>query len=512
MGNTCSPDKKEGDSAPVTDMDKQAAVEEAQEGGAQPGEKLTQVINAYQAENERLKKEVEEYKTQETVRQESNQADSANSDELMRELETMRALVKQKDQAVVKSKVQAALFQHVSTMKDAANAAEVLKKGTLEKFRKGGKAALGKAAHEKFVEVSLHKGSRVASGFEPGVIRLSYAETEGAGQVSTGRVVKVNSDVNMAQKYKGRCFAIEFLVDGINKDLVFACPDTDTRDSWVNTFQKGFDRVRNEAESMNENFNLTLTFSKEKLGIRVEEKVIEDEPLCLDAEQEKKEDEEDIPAPAEEDTAEKAEDKAENAEDAAPAAEEAADAEKAEEEVANEPAAAEEEGEGAAEPAAAEEEPAQAAAAAEEKVEDEEEPPCTLTVTAISDEDLMKKGLHESMTLVKLNDTDIKGLPYSKQLGMLTQTEKPFTITFSGPNYLKLGQETVTVFPAILKQLTAEQENDAQVAFKAIIKGSQFEEELAASNDKNALIAELMSNQHKLQNLLQSVSTHSADL
>lgn len=503
MGNTCSPDKGKGDeAAPVTDMDKQAAVEEAQESGAQPGEKLTQVINAYQAENERLKKEVEEYKTQETERADANQKSSANSDELMRELETMRALMKQKDQDVVISKVQAALFQHVSTMKDAANAAEVLKKGTLEKFRKGGKAALGKAAHEKFVEISLHKGSRVGNRFQPGVIRLSYAETEGAGQVSLGRVVRVNPDVNMAQKYKDRCFAVEFVVDGSNKDLVFACKDTETRDEWMNTFQKGFDRVRNEAESMDELFNLTLTFNKEKLGIRVEEKVIEELSLEPEAEQEKKED--DIPAPAAEEAAEdKADAPAAAEEEAAaeaPAAEEA-NAEKAEE---GEAPAAAEEGEAAAE------EPAQAAAAAEEA--EEKEPPCTLTVTAISDEDLIKKGLHESMTLIKLNDKELKGLPYTEQLGLLTSTGKPFTITFAGPNFLKLGQENVTVFPAILKQLTADEPNDSQAAFRAVIKGSQFEAELNASKDQNALIAELLSNQHKLQNLLQSVSAHSADL
>jgi len=500
MGNTCSPDKPKDD-APATDMDKQEALAEAQEGGAQPGEKLTQVINAYQADNERLKAMVEEMKTQETQRQEANEK-TANSDELMQELETMRGLLAVKDQAVVKSRVEVALFQHVSSMKDNANAAETLKKGSLEKFGKAGKGS----AKSKFVEVSLHKGTRTANGFEPGMLRLSYAETESSGQLSTGRVTKVKTADNMAQKWKGRTFSVEAVMDGSSKDLVFACKDTETRDAWVAIFQQGFDSIRVEAEQMRKHFQLTLNFNKDKLGIRVEEKIIEEPALCLDADQEKKDDE-DIPAPAaDEDKAD-----ADKAEDdiPAPAAEENADAEKAED-AAAEPAA--EDGEAAAEPApAAEEEPAQAAEAAEE-AQEEKEPACTLVVTAISDEDLLAKGLCESMALMKLNDTKIDGLPYSKQLGMLTETKKPFTITFSGPNFLKLGQNQLTVFPAILKQLTSDEPNDAQTAFKSIIQGSQFEKELAASDKKDELITELLSNQHKLQNLLQSVTTHTADL
>merc|ERR1719436_3498 len=162
-------------------------------------------------------------------------------------------------------------------------------------------------------------------------------------------------------------------MDGSSKDLVFACKDTETRDAWVAIFQQGFDSIRVEAEQMRKHFQLTMNFNKDKLGIRVEEKIIEEPALCLDADQEKKDDE-DIPAPAaDEDKAD-----ADKAEDdiPAPAAEENADAEKAED-AAAEPAA--EDGEAAAEPApaAAEEEPAQAAEAAEE-AQEEKEPACTL--------------------------------------------------------------------------------------------------------------------------------------
>merc|ERR1719436_1226936 len=167
-----------------------------------------------------------------------------------------------------------------------------------------GEAGKG-SAKNKFVEVSLHKGTRTQTGFEPGMIRLSYAETEGAGQLSTGRVTKVKTAENMKNQWKDCTFTVEAMIDGSSKDLVFACEDTAARDAWVATFQKGFDKIRDEAESMRQLFRLTLSFTKDKLGIRVEEKVIEPEQAALSLD-EKKEDDVPIPvpdAPAEEDKA-----------------------------------------------------------------------------------------------------------------------------------------------------------------------------------------------------------------
>merc|ERR1719461_2683678 len=374
----------------------------------------------------------------------------------------MRALVKEKDLNIVKSKLESALYQRVSSMKDARDAAESLKKGTLQKFGKAGKGS----AKSKYVQVSLHKGTTTGSGFEPGAVRLSYSETENSATLSTCKVTAVKTADNMAAKWTGLTFSLEAIIDNDTKLLVFACKDTKERDEWIAVVKDGFKRVETEAENMQALFQLTLNFNKEKLGIRVEEQIKKpegDAELCLD---EKKED---IPAPTEEDKADTA-----TAEDIpAPAADDAA---------------------------------------VEEK-EADPEPPCTLFVTAISDKDLEEKGLRKSMSLLKLNDIEIDGLPYSKQLAMLTGTDKPFTITFSGPSYLKLGQDNnVTAFPAILKQLTAAEKNDAQASFLLLIKGSQFEKEYDAAEDKNAAITALLSNQHKLSTLLTSVEVHSADL
>merc|ERR1719461_1504035 len=245
----------------------------------------------------------------------------------------MRALVKEKDLNIVKSKLESALYQRVSSMKDARDAAESLKKGTLQKFGKAGKGS----AKSKYVQVSLHKGTTTGSGFEPGAVRLSYSETENSATLSTCKVTAVKTADNMAAKWTGLTFSLEAIIDNDTKLLVFACKDTKERDEWIAVVKDGFKRVETEAENMQALFQLTLTFNKEKLGIRVEEQIKKPEG------------------------------------DAAPAA----------------PAA--DEGEKAA-PAAEDADAAPAAEAAVEEKEADPEPPCTLFVTAISDKDLEEKG------------------------------------------------------------------------------------------------------------------------
>jgi len=514
MGNTCTPDKKPGD-APAADMEKTKA--EAQEeiaeqeatGNAQPGEKFSQIINEYQAENERLKKENEEMKKQETQREADVAKDSQANDQLLQELATMRALVQEKDAVVIKSKLEAALHQRATNLFAAEKNAKLLISDDLEKFGRGGRGN----AKRKYVEVTLYKGVHTDNSFQPGVIKLSYADSKDAAQQSTGRVHKVREATTVGARYEGRSFTIVAFVDGVEKDLVFACKDVASKDKWVKAFTDGFKDITQEVEDQQKPFTLKLEFNKEKLGIRVEEKVIQME-LPAPAE--------DIPEPApepadaatEEDKADASGDKACEGDAAEKAADEGAEkaadegAEKAAEEPAAAPAAAEEP---APAPAAAEE-PAKAAAAAEEPKEEQKEPSCTLVVTAITDEDLKKKGLVEQMSLVSLNDKELVGLPYSQQLQLLTKTEKPFKITFTGAKYLQMSTVGATAYPEILKQLLADEANDSKKAFYTIIKDTTFEKELNASDNKAAMIEELMNNQRKLNNLLQSVTINTADL
>merc|ERR1719461_1679968 len=182
----------------------------------------------------------------------------------------MRALLTERNTAVLEAKLEAALHSRANTMLYQENSAKLLIKGTLEKFGKGGKGNLKK----KFVEVNLHKAEHTQNGFVPGLLRLNYADGAEASTKSTGRVLKVQEASNIPAKYKGLCFSVVTMIEEKEKNLVFACPDVATRENWVKMFKKGFADIEQEVLEMHKIFSLKIEFSKPKLGIRVEEKIL----------------------------------------------------------------------------------------------------------------------------------------------------------------------------------------------------------------------------------------------
>lgn len=525
MGNTCSPDNKKKetqDPAPDTEnLDVKAVAEEAEnaEGvddveATKAEAKISQLVNFHVAENERLKKENSELKSQGTARAQQTNEQTEENERLMKELSTMRALLTERNTAVLEAKLEAALHSRANIMLYQENSAKLLIKGTLEKFGKGGKGNLKK----KFVEVNLHKAEHTQNGFVPGLLRLNYADGAEASTKSTGRVLKVQEATNIPAKYKGLCFSVVTMIEDKEKNLVFACPDVDTRENWVKMFKKGFADIEQEVLDMHKIFSLKIEFSKPKLGIRVEEKILNKTAGATPAApQEKKEDvepaptapaaaaaappaeegKEEIPAPA--DAAKEAAAAPADAEDAAAAAEPAAEKEPEKEDAAAPPAAAE---------PAAETKPAPEPAEEEQK----KDPPCTLIVTAISDDDIRKQGLAEQMSLVALNDKKLDGLGYHAQLDLVRDTPKPFILTFSGPKYLQKAAVTTNAYPEILKQLLSDKSNPTQKAFSSIITGSTFQKDLQASEDPKQLIRDLLNNQRQLSALLQNLQVNTADL
>lgn len=456
MGNNCAPDKKKENVEPISDMDRKAVEEAAEQPG--PHQKFTDIINQMQTTNEQLREENDALKAKGQPEENTAAVDAqtAQNDKIIAELEAMKATLRAKDATLKQTQLEAALHSRVNEILATESAAKLLCEGQLEKFGKAGKTK----AKNKYVEVLLQNGVKTLNGFEPGIIMLNYADSKESSTTIRGKVLEVLEVHNIPAKYKGKTFSVNCMVEGAQKELVFACRDVNTRDQWVNAFTHGFDQIEQEFKSMNEVFSLKIEFSKKKLGIRVEEKVLP-------------RDEEDTPK----------EDNPDDAKDEVSA------------------------------PAPAKDD-AQDAAAQEAQDDDAKEPehPCVLVVTAISDETIKKKGLCEQMQLVAINDKTFNGLVYTEQLKILQSTPKPYILSFTGPNYLKVKASTNT-YPEILKQLTTEDdENPAKTAFHNIIKGTTFEKELTASEDKRATIRALLMDQQKLTSLLQSVEIKSYDL
>jgi len=143
----------------------------------------------------------------------------------------------------------------------------------------------------------------------------------------------------------------------------------------------------------------------------------------------------------------------------------------------------------------------------EMKVE-EEERPCELMVVDIVDKDLGDSGLQVDSIVKAINDTVMVGKLCKEQLNLLKDTPKPYVLTFTGRNFKKKTAQLKSCPKhghfSILKELVAFGDNEVKEAFKVMVKGSLFEQELNSSEDVNKTISALLGNQRRLLDVLQN--------
>jgi len=243
---------------------------------------------------------------------------------------------------------------------------------------------------------------------------------------------------------------------------------------------------------MNELFTLRIEFQKEMLGFRVEETRPKDKELVGKSTNEKS-DEEVARNPALSVEASKPEDESEEAAKVAHVIE--GETEQANELMTN--------------AGEIEEKDQTVNTEGEKDFNKSEQRACILLITDISDEELSSKGLIEQMTIRKINNLTIAGKGFAEQVEILKTTKKPFTLTFTGPNYLRKPQIPSTAYASILKDLVAEGDNDVKSTFYELVKGSAVEEELKAGEKVGAApIKELISNRGRLITLLQNMKKY----
>jgi len=140
-----------------------------------------------------------------------------------------------------------------------------------------------------------------------------------------------------------------------------------------------------------------------------------------------------------------------------------------------------------------------------------DERPCELSVKQIVDKDLRASGLQEGSVLSMINDTVLVGKASSQQLKLLSETPKPFMLTFTGQNFRNTAAKVKSALAggyfSILKKLVAFEDYDIKKAFGVIIRGTLFERELNCSNDPSATIIALLDNQRRLMDILLNIAT-----
>jgi len=245
---------------------------------------------------------------------------------------------------------------------------------------------------------------------------------------------------------------------------VFECETEEQRNEWVSCITNALAEVKCTYEKMHEEFSLKLEFAKEKMGIRVEEYILDyaeiDEKVI-----ETPDNDEDVKT---ENVSQKETEKGD--------ADEAAGSDNQEEE------------------------------------QKSNELPCQLVVNNVKDKDLAANGLVENCLVIAINDTKLVGMVYSEQLKLLTTTPKPFMLTFTGKNFLRQQGSQKYGYTSILKELVADGENSVKNAFYELVKGTPFEQELQSSDDQVTTITDLLGNQRRLMALLQNVQVQEVEL
>jgi len=465
MGNNCTPEKRKeyaGKEPCVTDTEKKQALKEAE-----PNATLFKIIHSYKEKNELMRKELEEVKSKGEQDSVAQREVTQQNEKIMQELNEMKAILAKKERDLVKHQLEAALHSKASFLVNSESVAKLLKAGNLEKFNRSRKV---KNAREKWVELELHNCQNTQKGFERGFMLLTYSDSKDSELSNRCQVITVSEKgVNIGDKFEGRNFVVRAQVGGDEKELVFACEDENEKNGWIKAFNYGFVQIEEEKKAMLKPFFLNVEFSKEELGIYVVEKFIESEELDLEEKQKI--------IDHYEDSKTKPKDKCNEAQGA-----EQVDTVEAKQNV-------------------------------ETKTGHEKaERPCELQVTKITDSDLNGKGLVVKCVITAINGNIIRGLSYEKQVDIITKTKKPYTLTFTGPEYLQKKAVYKTTHPGILKELLADGDNQVKSAFDELIKGTRFREELDACDDKITAIGELLSCERRLTLVLQNVGMQEMQL
>lgn len=483
MGATCSPRTflPERSHEPNVETKIDVAVP-AKASGDDTTERFTNLINDYQATNEKLRNEMDSLKNMNDEFIMENEEKTKRNEEVMRELNQMKILVDAKNRALLKGRLRAALLSSMLSMESTSR---LCIKGELVQLQMERKI-------NKYVVVRVCDGEVFPDDYKSGYVVLTYYDGKDAATAERYEVLNVMTDKSdkkekpeNKEKDVGREYTVTIRVSagGVVEDLTFLYETAKWRDDWVRAIATALSEVRSTYAEMHDLFTLTLEFAKKKMGIRVEESLLPEE-----------EEEKSVRIQMRESHI--VTKKIDFFEKRSPRST-TTTAESTKKEI------LETSGKDEIEESQEEE---------EEEDSKFEEDPCELLVTNITDEDLTAAGLRVNCIVRAINNKSLAGLGYSEQLDLLMKTPKPYTLTFTGKNFLKHEPEREHGYHSILKELTADEENSVKRAFNELVVGTSFGKELEASTNKGETIHKLLSNQRRLMALLKKINIQDIEL
>jgi len=414
----------------------------------QNSDQVTKVINNYKAQNEKLKSQLEDMKSENDLIVTAYKDKTRQNEEVMSELENLKAMIERKKKVLVRGRLEAALLSKATSLLAKNSSTRLCIKGYLKHhFRKGVTKPMSKK--DKWVEIHMVEGTIIDNEFRTGCVMLFYSDYKNAANLNKCRILDSTKD----ESDKNFTFTISGVVEGLEKEMTFSCVTNKDREEWVQCITTALTEVRAAQHEKFEVFTLKIEITKKKLGIRIEESLVDH----FDHGQKTKKT---------------------NPSDCDSVGKKESDSNKDNKDM---------------------------------EYTKEQEKPCQLVVTSIMDHDLVSAGLLLNCTITAINDIEFVGMGFSEQLNLLMATPKPFTLTFMGYKIREDGNRKQN-HSSILKQLVADEENSVKNAFYELVRGTPFEVKLGSSHDKVATITNLLGDQRKLLSLLHNLQIQDVEL
>jgi len=259
MGGVCQPDR--GENCQMKDVEVKQVLEETE-----PSEKFANVIDAYQVENEKLRKELESMKS---LHEEVDKAsEQSQIEKLLKELAVMKEMLEVKDQALVKHQFKTALQSKSISIANSDSATKLIKAGSIKKIEPENSI---KAF--KWVEIYFHSGVARETGQTKGYLMLNVAETKDSQLVNRCKIIRLNENTDV----KSKMLSVDVVVSGRENTLVFACEDEKETTSWIEAIDDGFRQIDEELSSPKTVNDDISQGANEQLGSSVQKSVGEAE-------------------------------------------------------------------------------------------------------------------------------------------------------------------------------------------------------------------------------------------
>merc|ERR1719233_1549855 len=140
------------------------------------------------------------------------------------------------------------------------------------------RTGFSKTKKAKWVEVFVFEPKAdefdQAEQFEPGYVMLTYSDNKDSQATNRVKVLEVIPDKVNSSKLV--TLSLKVSSEGNEKVLEFICENDDEKKIWRESILNAMDEVQRAFERQFEPAPLTIEFSKERIGIRVEERAIQD--------------------------------------------------------------------------------------------------------------------------------------------------------------------------------------------------------------------------------------------